>query len=152
MTLAPDPRSPELASASLVRDLETIVGFSKSSRADREIGSGQLWGRVAGLPSADRTVAWAADQLKKAGIADVRLQEVRQDAAAGLWLPLSWEVKLLGDTAFGAGSADVILQSAIPVVPSEIAGGTLTAPLVYIGSGGPAVLSRSTSPARLRCS
>ncbi len=142
VTLAPDPRSPELATASLVRDLETIVGFSKSSRADREIGNGQLWGRVAGLPSADRTVAWAADQLKKAGIADVRLQEVRQDAAAGLWLPLSWEVKLLGDAGFGAGSADVTLQSAIPVVPSEIAGGTLTAPLVYIGSGGPAVLQQ----------
>ena len=142
VALPADPRSPELASAALVRDLETIVSFSKSSRADREIGSGQLWGRVAGLPSADRTVTWAADQLRKAGIADVRVQEVRQDARAGLWLPQSWEVKLLGDAAFGAGSADVILHSAIPVVPSEIPGGTITAPLVYIGSGGPAVLGQ----------
>ena len=103
VALAADPRSPELSSAALVRDLETIVGFSKRSRADREIGSGQIWGRVAGLPSADHTVAWAADQLRKAGIADVRMQEVRQDARAGLWLPLSWEVRLLGDAGFGAG-------------------------------------------------
>src|SRR5262245_52180078 len=32
-------------------DLETIVGFSKESKATHEIGNGQLWGRVTGLPS-----------------------------------------------------------------------------------------------------
>ncbi len=142
VTLAADPRSPELATAALMRDLTTIVGFSKASRAEREIGSGQIWGRIAGLPSADRAVDWAAEQLRKAGIVDVRVQAIQQEPRAGLWLPQSWEVKLLGDQGFGAGSADVVLHSAIPVVPSEITGGTLTAPLVYIGSGGPAVLDR----------
>ena len=60
---------------------------------------------------------------------------------AGFWLPLSWEVKLLGDPAFGAGSADVVLESAMPLSPSDIPGGTLTAPIVYVGNGSPAMLA-----------
>lgn len=140
--MAPDPASPELGAAALGADFTTIVGFAKASRARREIGDGQLWGRVAGLPSADDTVTWAAGQLKNAGIADVRLQRVTQTTGAGLWLPLSWDVRLLGDAAFGAGSADVVLTSAIPVVPSDLSGGPITAPLVFVGTGGPAVLDR----------
>jgi hypothetical protein len=87
-------------------------------------------------------INWAAEQFRKAGIADVTLQPIKQDANARFWFPLSWDVRLLADPAFGAGSADVVLHSAIPVVPSELPGGTLTAPLVYIGTGGPAVLDR----------
>jgi Peptidase family M28 len=139
MALPLDAASPELGAEALVRDLRTIVGFSTSSRVEKEIGTGQLWGRVAGLPSADRTVTWAAAQLRAAGIGDVRVQPIQQEPKAGLWLPLAWEVALVGDAAYGAGSADVVLHSAIPVVPSAIPGGTLTAPLVFIGSGGPAV-------------
>lgn len=140
--MAADPASPELGSAALRADLTTIVGFSKASRARREIGDGQLWGRVAGLPSADETVTWAASQLRNAGIADVRLQRVTQAAGATLWLPLSWDVRLLGDAAFGAGSGDVVLTSAIPVVPSDLPSGPITAPLVFVGTGGPAVIDR----------
>ncbi len=47
---------------------------------------------------------------------------------------------LLGDAAFGPGSSDVVLESALPVGPSNIPGGTLTAPLVYVGAASPAVL------------
>ncbi|MGD9905391.1 MAG: M28 family peptidase [Dehalococcoidia bacterium] len=140
VTTPADPASPELTSDPLVADLATIVGFSKQSRREREVGRGQLWGRIAGLPSADRAVDWAAEQLRRAGIADVRVQTIQQDPRASLWLPTAWEVRLLGDTRFGAGSTDVVLHSAIPVVPSEIPGGTLTAPLVFIGTGGPAVV------------
>lgn len=131
---------PELTGAAIRRDLETIVGFSKESRAAREFGSGQMWGRVSGFPSSARTVDWAVEQFRKAGIADVRVQPIAQDPRSTFWLPLSWEVKLLGDPALGAGSSDVVLQSAIPVTPSEIPGGTLTAPLVFVGTGGRAVL------------
>lgn len=136
-----DPAAPELGAAALRRDLTTIVGFATASRARREIGDGQLWGRVAGLPSADETVTWAAGQLNAAGIADVRLQRVTQDPRASLWLPLSWEVRLLGDAAFGRGSADVVLHSAIPVVSSDLPNGPITAPLVYVGTGGAAVIT-----------
>jgi len=140
VSMAPDPQSPELSAAVIRADLTTIVGFSKKSRAEREVGSGQLWGRISGLPSGDHVTEWASDQFRKAGIAEVKLQPIKQDANARFWFPLSWEVKLIGDPAFGAGSSDVVLQSAIPVVPSEIPGGTLSAPLVFVGSGGPALI------------
>jgi hypothetical protein len=130
----------ELGGAAIRADLETIVGFSRESRATHEIGSGQLWGRVAGFPSSTRTVNWAVEQFRKAGIADVKVQSFAQDARASFWLPLAWEVRLLGDPAFGAGTADLVLQSAMPLTPSEIPGGTLTAPLVYVGGASPAVV------------
>jgi hypothetical protein len=137
---AGEPASPELEGAALRADLETIVGFAKESRSTREIGSGQMWGRVAGLPSSARTVAWAADQFRKAGIADVKIQPIVQDPNARFWLPLSWEVRLLADPAFGPATADVVLDSAIPLSPSEIPQKTMTAPLVYVGSANPSVL------------
>ena len=92
------------------------------------------------FPVERQTVAWALDQFRKAGIADLRTQTIEQDAKSSLWLPLSWQVRLLADPAFGLGSADVILESALPVGPSNIPGGTLTAPLVYVGAASPAVL------------
>lgn len=134
------PAGPELSAQRLRADLTTIVGFSKESRATHEVGSGQQWGRISGFPSGAKAVDWAADEFRKAGIAHVRVQNITQDARAGFWLPLSWEVKLLGDPAFGAGSGDVVLQSAIPVPPSEIPNGTLTAPVVYVGTASPSII------------
>jgi hypothetical protein len=122
------------------RDVETIVGFARAARQSKEVGGGQMWGRIAGFPSSDRTVDWAIDQFRRAGITDVRRQSITQDAKASLWLPLSWRVRLIGDPAFGAGSNDVVLESALPVGPSNIPGGTVTAPLVYVGTASPAVL------------
>ncbi len=130
----------ELAGKAIKTDVEAIVAFAKESRNSREIGSGQMWGRIAGLRSGTKTVAWAADQFRKAGIADVKVQPIVQEANARFWFPLSWEVRLLADPAFGPGSADVILDSAIPLSPSDIPGGTMTAPLVYVGSASPSVL------------
>jgi hypothetical protein len=132
--------APELVGAALQSDVDTIVRFSKESRTGREIGSGQMWGRIAGLPSGAKTAAWAVDQFRKAGIANTALQPIVQEPTARFWLPLSWEVRLLADPAFGPGSADVVLESALPLTPSDIAGGTLTAPLVYVGSAHPAIL------------
>lgn len=51
-----------------------------------------------------------------------------------------WRVALRGEAAFGAGSADVLLASAIPVVPTTLPNGPIEAPLVWVGSGGAAVL------------
>jgi hypothetical protein len=135
-----DPAAPEFAGDAIRKDLETIVGFSDESRAKKEIGSGQLWGRIAGFPSATRTVEWAVAELRKAGIADVKVQPIQQNPESAFWLPLEWEVRLLADAALGAGSQDVVLESAMPLSPSEIPSGTMTAPLVYVGTASPAVI------------
>ena len=138
---ADEPASPEFAGAAIRADLERVVGFSKESRATKEIGSGQLWGRVSGLPSSAKTVDWFAEQFKKAGITDVRVQPMAMDPpSSSLYLPLSWEVKLLADPALGAGTQDFVLQSAMPVGGSP--SGNVTAPLVYVGTGGRAVIER----------
>jgi hypothetical protein len=130
---AGEVKSPELEGATIRADLDTIVAFSKESRTSHEIGSGQLWGRVTGFPSSSKTIDWAAEQFRKAGIKDVRIQPMTQDPQARFFLPTSWEVKLLGDASFGPGTADVVLESAMPV-GSDVPGGTITAPLVLVGS------------------
>jgi hypothetical protein len=137
---AAEPSAPELTGTAIRTDLDTIVGFAKESRTTREVGSGQLWGRITGLPSGSKTVNWAADQFRKAGIAEVKIQPLVQDKGASFWFPLSWEVRLLGDAAFGAGSSDVVLHSAIPLSPSNLPSGTMTAPLVYVGTASPSVI------------
>jgi len=128
----------ELEGQTIRRDLETIVGFSKESRATKEVGSGQLWGRISGLPSSKKTIEWAAAQFRAAGITDVKLQPVAQDPQSRMWLATSWEFKLLADPSYGPGTNDVVLESATPLGP-DLPGGALTAPLVYVGSGNPAV-------------
>ncbi|HEX6162717.1 MAG TPA: M28 family peptidase [Vicinamibacterales bacterium] len=130
----------EFRADTIKADVETIVNFAREAGAKKEIGSGQMWGRIAGFPSSDRTVEWAVEQFRKAGITDVKTQAITQDAKSSLWLPLSWKVTLLGDAAFGDGSNDIVLESALPIGPSNIPGGTMTAPLVYVGAASPAVL------------
>ena len=132
--------APEFAAASIKADVETIVGFARAAAMKKEIGGGQMWGRISGFPSSAATVEWAVDQFRKAGIADVKTQAITQDEKSSLWLPMSWKVTLLGDPSFGAGSNDIVLESALPVGPSNIPNGTMTAPLVYVGAASPAVL------------
>ena len=134
------PAAPEFDGARIKADVATIVKFAQAARAGKEVGNGQMWGRIAGFPSSDNAVAWAAEQFRAAGITDVRTQTITQDPKSSLWLPTSWRVTMLGDPSFGPSTADVVLQSALPVGPSNIPGGTLTAPLVYVGTASPAVL------------
>jgi hypothetical protein len=138
--VAADTAAPEFNGTAMKADVETIVGIARAAGKNKEIGNGQMWGRIAGFPSSDKTVEWAVDQFRKAGISEVRTQPITQDEKSSLWLPHSWKVTVLADPAFGAGSSDVILESALPVGPSAIQGGTLTAPLVYVGAASPAVL------------
>ena len=108
--------------------LETIVGFSKQSRATGD----RVWGRVTGFPAAAATIQWVADEFRAAGLDNVEVQEYQ--GSGERWWSRSWEVRLLGDSLFGPRSEDVILESALPTGGSHIARGTLTAPLVYVGS------------------
>ena len=134
-----EAESPEFDGATILEDLKAVVAIATESRKSPEIGTGQLWGRVSGFPSGAATARWAADRFRKAGLTDIKVQRIVQPAATAFWLPLSWEVRVLGDPALGAGSSDVVLESAMPLPPSAIAGETLTAPLVYVGNGSPAM-------------
>jgi hypothetical protein len=121
MVPAGDPAVPELLGTAIRADLERAVALARSSQSSREIGTGQLWGRISGFPSGQRTAEWAADTIRRAGIKDVAVHPIAQDAKSSFWLPLLWQVTLHGDPAFGAGTSDVVLQSAIPLSPSAIA-------------------------------
>ena len=133
-------RRDELTGEAVRARLETIVAFSHASRREREIGHGQLWGRITGWPSGAATVAWATEQLRAAGIADVELQTFRQEPETALWLPLEWEVSLIGLPAFGAGTQDVLLDSAMPVSVGPEPTVDLTAQLVHVGTASAAEL------------
>jgi hypothetical protein len=117
----------DLAGPVMRRDLETIVGFSKASRASGE----KAWGRVTGFPAADATHQWVSEQFKAAGLRDVQIQKF--DAPGPTWYPRNWQVRLIADARFGAGSRDVVLESAFPTSGSELAA-ALTATLVHVGS------------------
>lgn len=119
---------PELAGAAIRKDLETIIGFSKESRA----AGNRVWGRITGFPSAAAVADWTADQFIRAGLTYVEVQKYA--GTGGMWWSRSWEARLLPNQSFGAGSLPVVLESAIPTSGSQIAGGTITAPLVFIGS------------------
>jgi hypothetical protein len=122
------------------RDLETIVGFSKWSRETKEVGTGQLWGRITGLPSGERTMDWVERRLREAGVPRIERQRFDQTPKTSLWLPLSWEVRLHADAAFGAASRDVILESAMPAGGTVLPPEGLAAPLVFVGTARPAEL------------
>ena len=130
-----------LAGAAIQADLEAIVGFSRESEETHEVGEGQIWGRITGFPSGAKTIQWAVSEFRAAGISNVELQPFEQNEGASIWLPLSWEVRLLGDPAFGAGSANVVLESAMPLSAGDLSGSSLTAPLVYVGTATSAELA-----------
>lgn len=120
----PGPKSPLLAGDTIKADVATIVGFSLESRAAGDF----LWGRNSGAPAYYKTVSWAVDQLKRAGLVDARLE----DFQAVLSTPLSGEARILGDAAYGDGSHDVVLQSAMVGGRGPV-NGSVTAPLIYVG-------------------
>jgi len=137
-----EERFPELVGSAIRRDVARIVGFSVQSREAREVGDGLLWGRITGLSSGEATMAWAEERLRASGVPRVERQWFDQDAGASLWLPLSWELRVLGDPAYGEGTRDVLLESAIPANAAPMGREGLTAPLVFVGTARPAELAR----------
>jgi hypothetical protein len=117
-----------LDGAALKKDHKTIVGFSLESLNAGE----KLWGRRAATPSFMHTIEWTVNDLKGAGLKDAKVETF---AVPAMWVPQSWRVQILGDPAFGAGTADVTLQSAFPQPGGATISGSLTAPVVYVGHG-----------------
>jgi hypothetical protein len=124
-------RFDELLDAAVLKaDQKKIVGFSLES-----LGAGdKLWGRRAATPAFQHTLEWTVSELKAAGLEDARVETYAVPGT--MWVPQSWRLQLLGDPAFGAGTEEVTLQSAFPQPGgATIPGGSLTAPVVYVGHG-----------------
>lgn len=132
-SFAPGPRDPLLSGQSIKSDLARIVDFSLQSRADGDF----LWGRVTGRPGYDRTVAWVVKELQAAGLRDAHLESF---VAPPFALPVAGEVRLVAAEAFGAGSGDLVLHSAMVGGRGPV-NGSLSAPLVYVGQASDADLA-----------
>jgi hypothetical protein len=119
-----------LDAAALKADQKRIVGFSLES-----LGAGdKVWGRRAATPAFQHTIEWTVSELKAAGLKDAKVETYAVPGT--MWVPQTWQLQLIGDPAFGAGTQTVTLQSAFPQPGgASIPGGTLTAPVVYVGHG-----------------
>jgi peptidase M28-like protein len=119
-----------LDGVALKKDQKTIVGFSLESLASGDT----VWGRRAGTPAFMHTIEWTVDQFKAAGLRDATVETFA--VTTPMWVPVSWQVQIVGDAAFGAGSDTLTLRSAFPQPGgATIPGGSLTAPVVYVGRG-----------------
>ena len=119
-----------LDGAVLKTDQKRIVGFALESLAAGD----KVWGRRAATPAFMHTIDWVVNELKAAGLKDARTETY---AVPGpMWAPMSWQLQVVGDPAFGAGTQTVTLQSAFPQPGgATIAGGSLTAGVVFVGHG-----------------
>mgnify|MGYP000061566538 CR=1 FL=1 len=132
----------ELQGSVIYDDLVAIVDIAKQSRSGNELGDGQLWGRITGLPSGERAMDWVEQRMNDAGVPDVHRQWFEQTPGTSLWLPMRWEVRLQGNESFGAGSQDIVLESAMPAGGSAIPEEGLSAPVVYVGTARASELAR----------
>jgi Peptidase family M28 len=117
-----------LDGAALKRDHRRIVGFSLES-----LNAGdKVWGRRAATPAFMQTIEWTVNEFKTAGLKNAAVESF---AVPGpMWVPQAWKVDVVGDPAFGAGTSTVTLQSAFPQPGgATIPGGTLTAPVIFVG-------------------
>lgn len=119
-----------LAGARIRQTVEQVIGFSQDMR---DAGS-QMWGRISGTQSEIETAAWLKTEFASMGLQDVKVQTYK--GTGDFWWPDKWEARLLGDPAYGDLSIDVVLASAIPVSRSSIPGGSLEAPVIYVGDAG----------------
>ena len=119
-----------LDGAALKRDQRRIVDFSLESLAAGD----KVWGRRAATPAFMHTIEWTVNAFKSAGLESAAVESY--PVSGSMWAPQSWRVQLGGDAAFGAGSETVTLQSAFPQPGgTTIPGGSITAPVVFVGHG-----------------
>ncbi|MGZ6014415.1 MAG: M28 family peptidase [Phenylobacterium sp.] len=124
-----------LGGAELMADVKRIVGFSLESKAAGDL----LYGRISGLPAEQKTVDWTVEKLRASGLKDAHAESYV--SSAPLWLPVSFELRVLGDASFGAGASDVVLRSAMPIRNATVKPAAAEGPLVFVGRGSAAELA-----------
>ncbi|HKB12865.1 MAG TPA: M28 family peptidase [Vicinamibacterales bacterium] len=124
-------RADELLDGAALKSLHRrIVDFSLESLAAGDA----VWGRRAATPAFMHTIEWTVNAFKTAGLDGAAVETFPVDGS--MWVPKAWRVQVVGDAAFGAGTETITLQSAFPQSGgATIAGGSLTAPVVYVGRG-----------------
>ncbi len=118
-----------LDGAALKKDHKKIVGFPLESYAAGD----KLWGRRATTPSFQHVVEWTVNEFKAAGLKDARVEPFAVPGTA--WTPQSWQLQIVGDPSFGAGSQNITLTSAFPQQGGASIAGSLTAPVIFVGHG-----------------
>ncbi len=125
----PDDRYGDIRADELIAWVREIVHFSELSRARGDI----LWGRIMGTPFTDRAAEHMARRFRELGADRVWVEELPRGPQ---WWPTHVRLILRGDRAYGSGTEDCVLASALPAPPSpEIPGGVLEAEAVYVGNG-----------------
>src|SRR5262252_37581 len=124
-------RADELLDGAELKSMQRrIVDFSLESLAAGD----KVWGRRAATPAFMHTIEWVVNGFKAAGLEGAVVE--RYLVQGYMWAPQSWRVQVVGDAQFGAGTETVTLQSAFPQPGgATIPGGSLTAPVVYVGRG-----------------
>jgi len=119
-----------LDGAALKKDQKRVVGFSLES-----LNAGdKVWGRRASTPAFMQTIEWTVNEFKAAGLKNAAVETFPVTTA--MWAPQSWKLEVVGDPSYGAGTTTVTLQSAFPQHGGvTIPGGSLTAPVIFVGHG-----------------
>ena len=120
-----------LDAAALKADQKKIVGFSLES-----LGAGdKVWGRRAGDAGVHAHDRVDRERVQDGG-SEGREGRDLSPCPARCGCRSRGSVQMVGDPAFGAGTQTVTLQSAFPQPGgASIPGGSLTAPVVYVGHG-----------------
>ena len=128
---ASDDPYQEITGETIHRYTREITAFSEESRTAGD----PLWGRIAGMPAAHKTAEYVARHFEAAGLQDVHIDSFPRDAQ---WWPLEWELRLLGDDAYGKGTKDYVFSTAFPAHPStSLPREGVEAELIYVGLGHP---------------
>src|SRR5690606_28820585 len=93
----------------MLDDVKALVDISYASRAAGD----RLWGRLAGGPWAEQAVDYVEQQFREAGLVDI--VRVPVPFSRPEYVPTDWHLRVIGAPEFGPDSADVELQSAVPM-------------------------------------
>jgi hypothetical protein len=106
--------------------IKRLVGeITAISRKSREDGN-QYWGRITGTIYDKQTTDWVANQFKRIGLEQLRMQEFDLPTQ---WFPTSWEVAVSGS------ARTVSLTTAFPLYNSVATNGPVTLEPVWLGMG-----------------
>ena len=113
--------------------LAQIIDVTVANRPEGE----RFWGRIAGSAAEWATADYIAEWFSELGLADVHTEWVQGE---GQWWPVEWDVTLLANAAYGAGTEDYRLDSAFPAIQLKTGVSNvqaLEAELAFVGLGHP---------------